>query len=156
MKPVTLRPFCPSDQAEVKNLVLAGLAEHWGTLDPAKNPDLNDIAASYAAGAFWVACQAGRIVGSGALQPCGQGVAQMVRMSVARDVRRQGVGRAIVSALLAEARRQGLQRIVLETTAAWHEVIVFYLNCGFHITHHAGEDVYFEMRLARAGDEISP
>ena len=40
---VIILPFQPENQAEVKNLILAGLAEHWGMIDPSKNPDLNDI-----------------------------------------------------------------------------------------------------------------
>ena len=44
-----LRPFTAADQDAVKDLVLAGLADHWGTLDPTLNPDLNDIAGHYAA-----------------------------------------------------------------------------------------------------------
>ncbi|MCZ7673141.1 MAG: hypothetical protein M5U34_41515 [Chloroflexi bacterium] len=41
------RPFSPTDQAAAKALILAGLAEHWGTLDLSLNSDLNDIQASY-------------------------------------------------------------------------------------------------------------
>ena len=52
---VTVKPFQPEDQAAVKNLILAGLAEHWGELDLSKNPDLNDITSTYASGAFFVA-----------------------------------------------------------------------------------------------------
>ena len=140
--------FQPSDQQEAKALILAGLAEHWGILDLSLNPDLNDIASTYAGADFLVARIAGRIVGTGALVPCGAGSAEIVRMSVAADQRRCGIGRRIVSGLVALARERGYQRVVLETTASWVEVIQFYLRCGFSITHYQGEDVYFEKILA--------
>ena len=60
-----IRPFQPSDQAIAKQLILEGLAEHWGTLDPTLNPDLNDIAQSYTEGNFIVALLDGHIIGTG-------------------------------------------------------------------------------------------
>jgi hypothetical protein len=66
---ITLRLFRPEDQTAVKNLILAGLKEHWGTLDPTLNPDLNDIAQTYANATFLVAWEGDRIIGTGALVP---------------------------------------------------------------------------------------
>jgi putative acetyltransferase len=137
MDNLTFRPFSPADQAEVKDLVLGGLVDHWGVLDPAKNPDLEDIFTSYAGATFLVARLAGRVVGA----------AEIVRMSVARDLRRRGLGRRILTCLVEQARRDGLSRVVLETTATWQEVIDFYLDYGFRITHFADGDVYFAMDL---------
>jgi putative acetyltransferase len=147
MDNLTFRPFSPADQAEVKDLVLGGLVDHWGVLDPAKNPDLEDIFTSYAGATFLVARLAGRVVGTGALVPRGDGAAEIVRMSVARDLRRRGLGRRILTCLVEQARRDGLSRVVLETTATWQEVIDFYLDYGFRITHYADGDVYFAMDL---------
>ena len=144
---VILQPFYPADQAEVKSLILAGLVDHWGVLDPTKNPDLNAIGTSYAGATFLVARLKGRIVGTGALVPRGGGAAEIVRMSVARDLRRRGLGRRILSRLVAQARQEGLRRVVLETTDTWQEVIAFYLDYGFRITHYAGGDVYFALDL---------
>ena len=144
---MTILSFVPADQAEVKALVLAGLVDHWGFLDPTLNPDLNDIAASYAAAFFLVARQGGRVVGAGALVPRDGGSAEVVRMSVARELRRQGLGRLILGRLVAEARRAGFQRVVLETTSTWSEVIAFYLHFGFRVTHQAGGDTYFALDL---------
>lgn len=144
---ITLLPFQPADQQAVRDLILAGLAEHWGALDPARNPDLEDIATSYAGAVFLVARQAGRIIGCGALVPRTVETAGIVRMSVAADVRRQGVGRLILSALVENARSSGLRFITLETTATWTEVIAFYLRFGFRITHHQDDDVYFLLVL---------
>lgn len=144
---LTITAFQPHDQAGVQALVLSGMAEHWGVLDLTKNPDLNDIAVSYAGALFLVARLDGRIVGSGALVPRREGVAEIVRMSVARDLRRQGVGRQILQALLQQARTAGYPRVILETTASWSEVVAFYLRCGFQITHYQDGDVYFKLDL---------
>ncbi|KAF0109238.1 MAG: putative acetyltransferase [Anaerolineaceae bacterium] len=150
---LVIESFRPADQAEVKRLILAGLAEHWGALDPAKNPDLNDIASTYADSVFLVARQDGRIIGTGALVPRDDGTAEIVRMSVAKDARRSGVGRAVLRALCARAAAREFGRVVLETTETWGEVIAFYLANGFQVTHRRGGDVYFALDLALSAVE---
>ncbi len=144
---ITITPFHPSYQVEVKKLILAGLVEHWGFLDSSKNPDLDDIATSYAGATFLVARLGEAIVGTGALVPLQDGVAEIVRMSVAQQHRRSGIGRRILESLIEQARAQGFRQIILETTSTWSEVIEFYLRCGFRITHTQEGDVYFEMAL---------
>lgn len=42
---ISIKPFESEDQEAVQSLILAGLAEHWGEIDPTLNPDLNDISA---------------------------------------------------------------------------------------------------------------
>jgi putative acetyltransferase len=142
-----IQPFQPSDQDATKQLVLAGLEEHWGTLDLTKNPDLNDIQASYAAAVFLVAKIDGQIVGCGALAPRSPARAEIVRMSVAADRRRSGLGRQILTCLVEFARELGFKEVFLETTETWDGVIRFYLDFGFSITHHTDGDVWFKMEL---------
>jgi GNAT superfamily N-acetyltransferase len=142
-EPVEIRPFRPQDQALAKELILAGLAEHWGQLDPVLNPDLNDIATAYAGAAFLVAWRGGRLVGTGALVPRSPGVAEVVRMSVARPCRRQGIGRLILVQLCEHARLAGYCRVILETTSTWQDVIEFYRRFGFRETHRRDGDTYF-------------
>jgi ribosomal protein S18 acetylase RimI-like enzyme len=138
----TLRP---EDQGEVRELILAGLADHWGVLDPSKNPDLEDMAAAYPGGTTLVARMEGRIVATGTLVPRGEGNAEIVRMSVAADHRRMGLGSRVLGELLDRAKAEGFRRIVLETTSTWTEVIAFYTKAGFRITHNQGGDTYFEL-----------
>lgn len=142
--------FSPTDQQEARSLILAGLGEHWGFIDPARNPDLEDIAASYAGAVFLVARLDGRLVCTGALVPRGEEAAEVVRMSVAHDLRRQGIGRQMLTRLVEQARQGGFRRIILETTATWQEVIDFYLDYGFTITHYQDGDVYFNLDLSPA------
>lgn len=145
---IEIHPFLAENQCKVKELILDGLAEHWGFIDPARNPDLNDIAASYADAIFLIAWRHERIVGAGALVPKSPEVAEIVRMSVAKDMRRKGIGRLILQKLCEQGKAGGYSRLILETTGAWQDVIDFYLNFGFEITHYRDGDVYFALDLA--------
>ncbi len=144
---INILPFQSEYQAEVKNLILAGLAEHWGTLDPTKNPDLHDITRTYANGIFLVAWQNNQIIGTGALLPKSNDTAEIVRMSVIPNMRRKGIGRKILQKLCERAKFDGYKRLVLETTETWHEVIEFYKQFGFQVTHYLDGDVYFALDL---------
>ncbi len=146
---ISIEPFRSQDQQAVRSLILAGLAEHWGQVDPALNPDLNDMAASYKDATFLVAWLDGRIVGCGALVPRSDQTAEIVRMSVASEFRRQGIGREILTRLCQRARKSGYRRIILETTSTWDDVIRFYERFGFRVTHRRagrfGGEVHFEL-----------
>jgi putative acetyltransferase len=142
---VTLRRFEPEDQDAVKELILQGLEEHWGWRDQSKNPDLDDISQSYADSLVIVATDGPSIVGTGALVPRGDGVGEVVRMSVAADRRRRGIGSAVLAELIAAARRLGYGRLILETTATWADVIAFYQRHGFRFTHEYDGDAYFDL-----------
>ena len=91
MADLSIQRFTPADQQAARALILQGLAEHWGELDLSLNPDLNDIAASYAAGVFLCAWLEGNLVGTGAIVPEGEGVMRVARMSVQRERRRTGI-----------------------------------------------------------------
>lgn len=130
-----------------QEVILSGLQDHWGVRDPSKNPDLRDIATSYANAIFLVACDGEWIVGTGALIPSHDGAAKVVRMSVAASHRRQGIGSSILHELLRHAEHMSVRTIVLETTQTWNDVIHFYLAHGFTITHYEGGDVHFALTL---------
>jgi len=144
---IAILPLQPKHQAEAKELILAGLAEHWGTLDPSKNPDLNDISSNYSKGLFLVALQNNKIIGTGAIVPRSNDVAEILRMSVAAIMRRQGIGKMILTQLCEYAKSNGYKRIILETTDTWQEAIEFYKRLGFQITHYLDGDVYFALDL---------
>ena len=149
-----IRLFRPEDQAAAKTLILEGLIERWGFRDPFKNPDLDDIAASFAGGVFRVAVLDGRIVGTGALRPFQDDTAEICRMSVARGLRRRGIGGAILRVLLADARSAGYRRIILETTSTWEDAVAFYRKHGFRATHSKEGDTYFLLELRPASPSM--
>lgn len=144
---IVIRPFQPKDQIAAQTLILAGLEEHWGTLDPDKNPDLDDIARAYGHDRFLVAECDGEIVGTGALLLDDGGYGRIVRMSVDQEKRRQGIASAILNELCRLARQSGCLWLTLETTATWTDAIQFYLSTGFTITHYADGNVYFRRNL---------
>jgi ribosomal protein S18 acetylase RimI-like enzyme len=147
MASIIIKPFQPDDQQAVKALILAGLAADWGRLDQDKNPDLDDIATSYANATFLVAYLGDELIGTGALVPLGPTTAEIKRMSVAAKYQRQGIGRLLLDHLLDQARANGCRHIQLETTATWQQAISFYQKAGFTLTHFANGDAYFQLDL---------
>ena len=149
---VTIRPFQPTDQAAARSLILDGLGERWGWIDPTLNPDLDDIAATYADGDFVVAHLDGVLIGTGALIPEGDGAGRIVRMSVRQDLRGQGVGRRLLAELTTLARRAGYHTLVLETTSTWTDAVRFYAHNGFTVTHVDPDAA--ETHMARSLDGV--
>ena len=139
------------EQDEVRALILLGLAEHWGVINPDLNPDLNNIRRFYADGRTVVARLEEVVVATGTIIPRGRGVAEIVRMSVHSAHRRLGVGRLVVNELISTARAWGASKIILETTARWHDVVAFYESNGFRIAHLSsspfGPDAWLELTL---------
>jgi ribosomal protein S18 acetylase RimI-like enzyme len=149
-----IRPFEPADQAAARGLVLRGMGEHWGFVDESLNPDLDDIAASYAGDVFLVGAlkddpDRHALVATGALKMRSAEHGEIARMSVARELRRAGAGTRMMQALVAQARARGLRRVVLETNATWTEVVAFYQRNGFKITHRADGEFGEEVWMAR-------
>lgn len=147
MAPITIRTFQANDQPAAKALILAGLTAHWGHLDPIQNPDLDDIAGSYAGATFLVACRDNKLIGTGALVQLDPTTAEIKRMWVAVNYQRQGIGRLLLDHLLNQARAGGYRTIQLETTATWQQAVNFYQKAGFTLTHLTNGDAYFKLHL---------
>jgi amino-acid N-acetyltransferase len=64
---------------------------------------------------FWVADQAGSVVGCGAVHPLWEDIAEIRTVAVAPSVRGQGVGRLIVERLIATVRELGIARVFVLT-----------------------------------------
>jgi GNAT superfamily N-acetyltransferase len=144
--------FRPSDQDDVRRLILEGLEDHWGVLDDGLNLDLEDLAASYAHGMVLVARLDARIVGAAAVVPSASDEGEVKRMSVARDQRRTGVATALLRDMVAIGVRSGWRALVLETTADWTDAVGLYQRFGFMLTHHEegefGRDAFFRLDIA--------
>jgi GNAT superfamily N-acetyltransferase len=148
---VVVERYRDDDRAAARAVVLAGLEEHWGSLDPGLNDDVDDLGAAYAHGAVVVARVDGAVVGVGVVEPAGPGEAEVKRMSVAREHRRRGIAGAILDALVAIAREWGCGAVVLETTTSWTDAVAFYERSGFAHTHDEdgrfGSDSHFRLDL---------
>ena len=119
--------FDPRYQDAAAKLINEGLGERFGGIaNPTLNPDLYDIAKSYASGEFVVALHRDQLVGTGALLPEYGGVRRIARMHTMATYRRQGVGTRILRELEQRAQLRGLIRLVLETNASWEDAIRFY------------------------------
>jgi len=146
-----IRRMQDDESDAVRSLILEGLREHWGTIDPALNRDLDTLVAADDDRIVLVAIDGPDVVGTGTIVRRSERCAEIVRMSVDSGHRRAGVGRLLLDELVAVARRWGVERLVLETTAAWTDVVRFYARSGFTLTHFTdgefGRDAWFEMKL---------
>lgn len=140
-------PFQKEFQKEVMALILSGLAEHWGEPDLTLNPDLNDIETSFSKGIFLTGWSHNTLAATGGALFIDQYTAQIVRMSVNKEFRKQGLGTQILDALVLSLKKMGIKRVILETTTTWTGVISFYRKYGFTLTHEHGEDSWFELSL---------
>ena len=146
---IRIRPFTPTDQAAVKQLILNGLGGHFGFIDETMNPDLDDIWQYYVTpgNVFVVTEIEGQIVGSGALIEEEKGVGRLVRMSVSAEYQRRGIGRQLVQHLIQKASEQRYQCLLVETNHDWYDAIGLYQNCGFREYGRDEESVYFQQKL---------
>ena len=146
---MNIRPFHPTNQAATKQIILAGLVEHWGTLNPTLNPDLNDIAHSYQGETFLLATQGEEIIGCGALvqEEGKEGYGRIVRMSVKKTHRRQGIGQLILQHLETAARQRRFHTILLETTTTWEDAVAFYQSNGYKIIGQWNGDTHFQKEI---------
>lgn len=146
---IVIRDFRPQDQERVKDLILQGLGEHFGRINPDLNPDLNDIDKNYvqAGHCFIVAETAGEIVGTAALVSEGPGIGRIVRVTVAPGQRRAGIGRKLVEHLLATAVEREYRRAVVETNHDWYDAIRLYERCGFQEYGRDEESVHLSLAL---------
>jgi putative acetyltransferase len=150
MADISIRIFRAGDQDRVRSLVLAGLGDHFGTIDETKNPDLDDIMSNYVLPGHRVVvaeCEA-TIVGAGTLVEEEPGVGRLVRMTVAKDQRGHGIGRRLVAHLLDEARIRGFTRVWVETNDDWMDAIGLYRSCGFVTDGFRDGDIHMYLDLA--------
>ena len=104
---VIVAPLKTEDASAVRQLLIAGLTERWGSYEASFNPDIEGFPGSYADPFVLVAKQGSVVVGTGTIRQTGASRAEIVRMSVAASSRRTGIGSLILSHLLEFARESG-------------------------------------------------
>jgi GNAT superfamily N-acetyltransferase len=151
MADVVVERYRDADRDAARAVVLAGLEEHWGSLDPELNRDVDDLGTAYADGTVVVARADGAVVGVGVIVPVGPNEAEVKRMSVLRAHRRRGIATAVLTALVDVAREWDCRAVVLETTTTWTDAVAFYRGSGFTHTHDEdgafGSDSHFRLDL---------
>ncbi len=143
MSPAVVRAFAPDDGEAVLALILAIQREEFGVaITAADQPDLADVPGFYqkGAGQFWVAEQAGRIVGTIGLKDIGERRLALRKMFVAPRARGSGgAAFGLLETALAHARAQGATEILLGTTDRFLAAHRFYEKHGF--TRVAADDL---------------
>jgi len=132
-----------------KKLILEGLEEHFGFINPHLNKDLDDIQASYIdTGHHFITVDLEKsIVGTGALVKESPDTGRIVRVSVAPNKRCLGIGSAIVNYLIKLGRRSAFNKIVVETNHDWQDAIALYKRCGFQEYARDEESVHMVFEL---------
>jgi ribosomal protein S18 acetylase RimI-like enzyme len=146
---ITIRFFSPADQERAQALILTGLAEHFNTINPKLNSDLNNIQENYTrpGSVFLVAELDGELIGTGALVAEDEDTGRIVRVSVSGSHRRQGIGRLITEHLIKGARKYGYSQVLVETNDDWDDAIHLYQRCGFIEYDHSSGEIHMMLRL---------
>ena len=130
-----LRAATNRDLGRIRKIVYTILEEYGFQSDPTgTDADLNDVEASYfrPGGAFDVIeDQAGAVVGTMGLLPLRDGVVELRKMYLVKELRGQGVGRKMMEHTLTRAKELGFRRIELETASVLVEAIAMYKRFGF-------------------------
>ena len=152
--PVNIRSFKPSDLPACRTLYVEGLL--GGKL--AENDtglDIDDIESAYMrtpGNNFWVATtDDGEIVGMIGVQHHDEGVGEIRRLRVRRDVRRRGVGSHLVETALKFCHDQQYLKITLDTFVERDAAIKLFEKFRFRHTrsrHVSGKELmYFYLDL---------
>ncbi len=121
----------PPDQPEIAGFFAASEA-YMAALYPAESNHFVDIAAlSRPDVLFLVARRRGAAVGCGAILRRDDGTAEVKRMWVDPEVRRERVGHNLLVELVDAARADGIASLLLETGIAQPEALALYRRAGF-------------------------
>ncbi len=144
-----IEPISEQNQAQVRQFVLDGLAEHFGFLDTTLNPDLHNIIDHYTnqGHVFLVGTVGNEAVCCGALIPYDDHTGRIVRMSVKKTYRRHGYASRIIEALEKFAMHKSYSSIILKTLAHWEDAVGFYQSKGYEQNRLEGDSVVMTKAL---------
>jgi putative acetyltransferase len=137
-----LRPFAPSDAPQIRDLfirvnrelALAPLRHQFELyIEHSLAEEIDRITDYYVerGGRFWVADFARRIVGMFGLERSAERAAELRRMYVAPEFRRQGLGRRMLAFAEDAARSMGFDKMVLSTSELQVAAIALYRTHGY-------------------------
>ncbi|RMD88303.1 MAG: N-acetyltransferase [Alphaproteobacteria bacterium] len=135
---VTIREATDADAAGVIALIDSCFSDYDGcVMDlPGLDADLPAVASRFReqGGRFWVAENAGRIVGCVGYVPLDRDTVELKRLYVARTARRQGLASRLLALVRDAARTHGARHIDLWSDTRFVEAHAFYLAHGFSQT----------------------
>jgi GNAT superfamily N-acetyltransferase len=149
---LAVRCFEGRDQCDARGLVLAGLGEHFGSIDESLNPDLDDIEGSFLGQGhdFFVGELNGHLVGTCGVLYESPSEGRIVRMSVARHARRSGVASALLTRAIEAVRARSGHAVVARTQPEWRAAVAFYRQAGFEPYDADPIDVHLRLALSSA------
>jgi GNAT superfamily N-acetyltransferase len=133
-RPLPIAPARRRDVPAIVELIGRVYAEYGFVWDPAiEVPDLVDFDAHYVAprGAFFVARQGGRIVGSVGVERLDAERAELHRLYLDAELRGRGTGRALVEAVLSWCRQRSVRRLVLWSDTRFDRAHRLYQRMAF-------------------------
>lgn len=133
---IEVAPFSPAHADGVATLILSIQRDEFGfPITLADQPDLSDIPGFYQRGAgnFWIALQAGRVVGTIALLDIGHRQGALRKMFVASEYRgrEHGTAQRLLDTLIDWSREHRLREVFLGTTAKFLAAHRFYEKHDF-------------------------
>lgn len=140
-----IKVITTKEEAVAKEIVLQGLEERFGFLDPTLNPDLNNIITNYLkeGSIFLIGKEENDLVCTGALFKEDNNTGRIQRMSVKSTCRGKGYARKILETLEGYAKEFGYSKLVLETNNDWHSAISLYTSSGYECYENDGECSHF-------------
>jgi putative acetyltransferase len=128
-----IREVVADDVPDVIRLVSETLSEFGLSFGQgaATDEQLHGLPASYDGGAFWVAYDGSRLLGTCGLYPVAPNVYELRKMYLRPGARGLGLGKQLLDVALRWAREHGATHVVLDTIEKMTGAIAFYEAHGF-------------------------
>ena len=139
MKPITVRPIEPSDNAIVANIIRTCLVEFNaakpGTVYFDESTDhLFELFQSTNKSIYFVAVQEGKVIGGAGIFPTANlptEVCELVKIYLTKESRGLGLGRLMIQKCLDAAHAMGFTKVYLETMPELSNAVKTYETLGF-------------------------
>jgi GNAT superfamily N-acetyltransferase len=142
-RPVLIRQYRDTDKDEVRRLFIRinrqlapeGMREAFEDyIEQSLREEIERIPAYYGerCGSFWIAEEAGALVGMYGLERIGPASAELRRMYVAPEAQRRGIARAMLDHAEHTCREAGLETLILSTSEL-QAALALYRASGFRL-----------------------
>ncbi len=153
---ITIRPIAPGDDAALARAIRDTLTE-YGAAKPgtayydAATDHLPALFARTPRSAYFVAEQAGKVLGGGGIFPTPglpPDTVELVKLYLLPPARGRGVGKALITNCLQAARAAGYARVYLETMPELTQAVPLYEKLGFtYLPQPLGDSGHFGCQL---------
>ncbi len=144
---VVISEYNPSNQTEVKELVLKGLREFGFSYDPKLDSDLEDPSIYIKnGGAFFVLKEGEEIIGTVGVINKGE-VAELKRMYMDSDFQNKGYGSKLFDKALEFCREKGFKKLEFETNKKFTKAHEFYKKRGCRVIWEEESSYYMDLIL---------